>query len=105
MTDALDEPMEVDSSLQSGGHRRHSPWGVKPPNVERSQLLPLASTEQRPLEEPESLPEAILAEDDADEPAEDEPRAANTTPAKPHKMPSYEDEIDPEFGSFLEGLQ
>ena len=102
MTDALDEPVEVDSSLQSGGHRRQSPWGVEPPNLGRSQRPPLASAVEGP---PESLPEATLAEDDADEPAEERPRAANPTPANPRKMPSYDDEIDPEFGSFLDGLQ
>ncbi len=111
MTDALDEPMEVDPSLQSGGHRqlgghrRESPWGAEPPDVEGLQHLPLALAAKGPPEGPESLPETTLAQDDAEEPADAKPRAANPPLAKPHQRPSYDDEIDPEFGSFLDGLQ
>jgi predicted component of type VI protein secretion system len=106
LSHAPDEPMEFDSSLQSGSHRTESPWGFEPPAVEKLRHLPrpvagkgAAVPTETPPAVPETPPEAIAAEE-AKPPAKEKPPAA-----KPPKMPNYGEEIDPEFGSFLEGLQ
>ena len=45
----LDEPMEFDSSLQSGSHRTESPWGTDPPAVRKPRTAPgLAGAKSRP---------------------------------------------------------
>ncbi len=45
----LDEPMEFDSSLQSGSHRTESPWGTDPPAVRKPRTAPgLAARKCRP---------------------------------------------------------
>ncbi len=120
------EPMEFDSSLQSGGHRTESPWGIDPPAVDKPRAVPPASAGKRPpprrrtppiepetppaapetpLAEPGTPPDATAAEEAAKPTAKEKPTAARPTAAIPPKKPSYGEEIDPEFGSFLEGLQ
>ena len=91
--------MEVDSSLQSGSHRKESPWAVEPPIVEKLRQMPLVSAEKKPSVQPETPPEATATEKTAKPPPRERPRA------DPPRKPSYGEEIDPEFGSFLEGLE
>ncbi len=105
ITDVLDEPLDVDSSLQSGGHRTESPWATVPPSVEKSQLVPAASAEKGSPARHETPPDANLAEKVAKPPAKKKPPTANPTPASPTKRPLDAGEMDQEFGSFLEGLE
>ncbi|MGA2256266.1 MAG: FHA domain-containing protein [Thermoguttaceae bacterium] len=99
LTDAMDEPLEVDSSLQSGSHHRESPWAVDPPLMEKLRQMPLASVGKEPPVQPETPPDTTSAETIAKSPPKEKP------PANPPKKPSYGEEIDPEFGSFLESLE
>jgi predicted component of type VI protein secretion system len=80
MLDMPLEPHEDDSALQSGGLKRESPWAAEAPEAE---------SPQRPAA-------AKISKDKAP--------AAQSPPQTP-KQPNYGDEIDPEFGCFLEGLQ
>ncbi|MGO9115558.1 MAG: FHA domain-containing protein, partial [Thermoguttaceae bacterium] len=107
MTGVLDEPMEADSSSQPGGRRKESPWGVEPPTVERAWSEPPDIAGKGAPAQPGVLPEPILAENEnvAEPPANEKPSATNPPPAELSKRPNYGDEIYPEFGSFLEGLQ
>jgi predicted component of type VI protein secretion system len=108
VTDGLDEPLEVDSSLQSGGHGRESPWAVGPPAVKKPRHAPPASAgrvptdfaEEGPPAQPETPPEATSDEEVAQPPAKE-----RTPAARPPKEPDYDDDLDAEFGSFLEGLE
>ncbi len=109
-----DEPMEDDSSLQSGGRHvvghhvpmvvgvvgKASPWGVDLPAVGKPQHPPKASAGKGPPAQPETPPDATSAEKVAKPPVKEKP-----PPASPPKKPDYGDEMDPEFGSFLEGLE
>ncbi len=88
--DAPNEPMEVDSCLQSGGHGKTSPWAIEPP--------PMASLGENELREPNP------AEDDANARVQEHQPEVNPSATR-QTRPSYGDELDPEFGSFLEGLQ
>jgi hypothetical protein len=99
MAGALDEPLEVDSSIQSGGYRKESPWGATPPVVEGDGPLPETPARKQRYAQPEIPPEAISA-DDGDEPPLPSPPTINRS-----KKLGYSDEIDPEFGTFLDGLQ
>ena len=98
--DALDDPMEVDSSLQSGRHKRESPWATEPPTLEKPGHLPLVPIEKEPPAQLEPSPNAMPAEKSVKSPAKGKP---STLPSA--KKPSQSDEMDPEFGSFLEGLE
>jgi len=97
-TDALDEPLEVDSSLQSGGPGKESPWAVDSWTAEELRRAPTASVEAELLAQPETPPESKTPV---------KKTAAKTKPpaANPTKRPNDGDEMDPEFGSFLEDLQ
>jgi len=97
--DALDEPLEVDSSLQSGSHRKQSPWAIESPLVEDLRQMPLTSAEKAPAADSEMPPDAAPAQQAAKSPPEAKP------PAVRPRKPSYGEEIDPEFGNFLEDLQ
>ena len=95
--DVLDAPVEIDSSLQSGGHRKSSPWSSDPPDLQKPPALPVVSAAQVPPAAAETL-QAPAAEP----PAKEKARAAKPTlPKKPQEG----DDMDPEFGSFLEGLE
>jgi len=74
------EPQEDDSALQSGGMKRQSPWAAETvtPQVDKTKLP--AAEKKTPAEKP----------------AAEKP---------PKKKPNYGDDIDPEFGSFLEDLR
>jgi predicted component of type VI protein secretion system len=116
LASAMDEPLEVDSSLQSGCHRKESPWAGGPPLVMR----PLGALDDSAGKALRALPEAISAakakpsarqEPPTEMPpssqkpsAPQTPRASEEPPANPPQKPSYSEEIDPEFGSFLDGL-
>ena len=41
--DVFDAPVEIDSSLQSGGHRKSSPWSSDPPDLQKPPALPVVS--------------------------------------------------------------
>ncbi len=94
------EPLDDDSSLQSGGHAKESPWAVESRPMQKPQpALPTYSPRSEVAEdsagnEPPAPPDATSAEEAADPPA-----------ATPPKGPGEVDEMDPEFGSFLEGLE
>ncbi len=114
MRDVLDEPMEVDSSLQSGAHRQESPWAAEPQIVEKlrraatasAKKEPAAPAEKGPPSPPEMPPDVTSAEQDAKPPAKQKPPAKPKPPAaKAPKKPADSDDMDPEFGSFLEDLQ
>jgi predicted component of type VI protein secretion system len=105
MDNALDEPMEVDSSLQSGGHRNESPWAVRPPSVEEPQPMPVAPPAQGPPVPPETPTGVNSSEKAPKPPAKKKDPAASQPAANPPKKPNYGDEFDPEFGNFLEGLE
>jgi len=103
---AIDEPLEVDSSLQSGSHHKESPWAIESPLVEKLRQMPLTSPSKEPSARPETPPDAISDEPDAalaEAPSQRPPRVK--PPAPSPKKASYGEEIDPEFGSFLEGLE
>jgi predicted component of type VI protein secretion system len=110
---ALDDPLEVDSSLQSGAHAKESPWGAELPAVEKPWQAPkpsattgqAASAGAGPPAPPETPPEGTLAEEVVQPPVKKKPPPKNPPPANPPKRPTYGEEIDPEFGSFLEGLE
>jgi predicted component of type VI protein secretion system len=95
------EPLEFDSSLQSGSHRAESPWGAEPPAVEKLRQIARASMRKVPPPQPEKPPEAPAVE----EPVKEKPPAANPPAVSPPKKSTYNDDMDTEFGSFLEGLQ
>lgn len=99
-TGALDDPLEVDSSLQSGGHGKASPWAVEPRPMEKPREAPPDSAETGPPAQPETASEATSAE----EVAKPEPKPKPAAARRP-KRPTDSDEMDPEFGSFFEGLQ
>ena len=97
--DVLDDPMEVDSSLQSGGGHgatvgKESRWAAEPQSVEKLRDALRASAQA------ESPADATPGEKVAKPPAKRKPQAAN-----PPKRPTEGDDMDPEFGSFLEGLE
>jgi len=98
-SDAMDEPLEIDSSLQSGSHRKESPWAVEPPLLEKLRQMPLNPARNEPPAEPELPSDAPSAEKAA------KPPTKTKWPAIRPKKPSYGEEIDPEFGNFLEGLE
>ena len=116
---AMDDPLEVDSSLQSGCHRKESPWAGGAPLAMRP-LGALGDSAGKALPTSPAAPsEAISAErakpSAQQEPstgmppspqpsAPEKPRGPEKPPANPPRKPSYGEEIDPEFGSFLEGL-
>ncbi len=92
-TDALDAPMEVDSSLQSGSLRQKSPWAATPPAVEKPRNAPPTPVQSEPQ------PLATSVEQVAQPPPKEKPPAATPTGSV------KDDEGDPEFGSFLEALE
>jgi len=104
MIDVLDEPLDVDSSLQSGGHSTESPWAVEPQTVEKPRHSPAASAEKGSPAQRETPPNAIPAEKVAKPPAK-EKHSTNPPAANPPKRPTDSDELDQEFGSFLAGLE
>ena len=68
--------------------------------------MPLTSASKEPPARPETPADAISDEPDAtpaEEPSQRPPKAK--PPAIPPKKASYGEEIDPEFGSFLDGLE
>jgi len=99
ITDCLDEPLEVDSSLQSGSHRKESPWTDGSSLIDKLRQMPLTSTGKATPAEPE-MPPVVPSPDKAAKP----PTKAKPPAIRP-KKPSYGEEIDPEFGNFLEGLE
>ena len=111
LTDVLNDPLDVDSSLQSGSHAKESPWAVEPPAVEKPQQSPKVPVRRGPTvpaktappAPPETSPAAPVAESVVRPPAKEKPQKA--PPPSPPKKPTYGEEIDPEFGSFLEGLE
>jgi hypothetical protein len=96
----LNPPATDNNNQPAGGHRRESPWAIEPPDVEGLWHAATASAGNVPVPHPESPPEVPASEKDAPPPASEAPPAADAS-----KRPSYGEEIDPEFGSFLEGLQ
>jgi hypothetical protein len=112
LPEVLREPLEVDSSLQSGNHLRESPWAAEPPLIDKLRPAAPASGNRGPPAQPEVSAEAGAGEEPAPPPVAEDPPQKNNPPArkkpKPANLPkraSYGEEIDPEFGSFLEGLQ
>ncbi|MEI8373362.1 MAG: FHA domain-containing protein [Planctomycetota bacterium] len=99
MIDVLGEPLDVDSSLQSGCHSAESPWAVEPQSMEKLRHVQAAPAEKG-LPAQHETPDIISAEKIAKPPAKKKP-----TPANPTKRPNNSDKMDPEFGSFLEGLE
>ena len=93
VNNALDDPLEVDSSLQSGGLGKASPWSTEAPALENALPGPIAPAAKSP---PVSK---------AKTPAHEKPPTANPAAQTPARMPGESDDLDPEFGNFLEGLE
>ena len=92
LADALAEPAEVDSSLQSGGLAKDSAWAAEPHVPTPPRQVPTASSTKAEPGQPERPPEATTA------------KKGDKSPPKPQRGPGQGDDMDPEFGSFLEGL-
>ena len=106
-TDALDDPLDVDSSLQSGGlHRptvgKESPWAAD----SRAADEPLHRSTASAAKGPTAPPKATPAEEVVKPPAKrKQPPKKKPPAATPPKKPKDSDELDQEFGSFFEDLQ
>ena len=111
VTSALDDPLEVDSSLQSGGLGRESPWSSELPALEKALRAPISpaakalSTWPEPPASASSAEKAAKLAPKANPPAKEKPPVADPAAADPARMPGSSDDLDPEFGNFLEGLE
>jgi pSer/pThr/pTyr-binding forkhead associated (FHA) protein len=96
LSDVPVEPYEDDSSLQSGSHRQDSPWSNEPL---------IASEPETAAQQP--APDEVPTRSEAPPQAQPDkaPTQSKPPPASAPKQPGYGDEMDPEFGSFLEGLE
>ena len=94
----MNEPLDVDSSLQSGGHRKESPWAAEPPLVEETAAMPTPSAGK-------GLPSRLKRRPTWLRPRRRQTTGQGKAAGKSTQKPTYGEEIDPEFGSFLEGLE
>ena len=117
IVDSREEPLEVDSSLQSGAHFQESPWAAGPRTVGKPRPAPMAPIGKGPStpaknvpttpagKGPPETPPDVNSAEEADQPPAKQKPPANPPAARKPRKPADSDEMDPEFGSFLEDLQ